>query len=155
MQGQTSSSKRIIVDEQNYYKMANTNLEKKNNNDTIGKVAKEFTKVQASEAPPRGPPTGASPGRDPVVEGTNEDLGANVPRPSDWGAGDGANIESLITDEGGAMSRGNCCAPALSFEMQYKEQIMSRQFKINTKKQLNESSQQLTKPTNSPTKVVF
>lgn len=63
--------------------MANTNLKKKNNKDAIGKVAKEFTKEQASEALPKGPPTGANPGRDPVVEGTNEDLGANVRRPSD------------------------------------------------------------------------
>lgn len=72
-----------IVDKQNYNKIAITNLTKQNNKDAVVKVAKGFTKEEASDAPPMGPPTGGNPGSDPDVVGTSEDLGASVPAPSD------------------------------------------------------------------------
>lgn len=79
-------------------------------------MANGFTKEQASDAPPIGPPTGGSPGSVPVV-GTTVLLGVVAPEPSDWGAGAGAepNTESLVTEVGGASKGGNCCGPASFF----------------------------------------
>ena len=95
------------------------NLTNKNKTSADGKVTNEFNKEQASEeALARGLFAGGSPGSDPVVVGTTEVLGVSVPAPSDWGEGDGANIESLVTELGGAISGGNCCAPASLFKMQ-------------------------------------
>lgn len=48
----------------------------------ITDVANGFTKEQASDAPPIGPPTGGSPGSVPVV-GTTVLLGVVAPEPSD------------------------------------------------------------------------
>ena len=107
-----------------YYKKANTNLKKKNNKDAIGKAAKGFDKDEASEAPPMGPLAGDNAGRDPIVDGTKDDLGVNGP--SDSGAGDGANIESLITVEGGAMRGGNFCGPVLRFETKCRNKLDSQ-----------------------------
>lgn len=115
--------------------MAITSLKEKNNKVAIGKVGKGFTKEQAPEALPIGPLAGGNPEREPPVAGTNEDLGGKDPTPSDWGAGDGANIESLITEEGGAISGGNFCGPVLRFEMKRRNKLGVTNSKINERSQ--------------------
>jgi hypothetical protein len=42
-------------------------------------------------------------------------VGVDVLEPSDWGAGAGAKVESLITVVGGATRGGNCCRPTTFF----------------------------------------
>ena len=108
-------------------------LTKKNKTNADGNVANEFTKEEASEeALAIGLFAGGSPspGSDPVVVvGTLEDLGVGVPAPLDWGEGDGANIESLVTELGGAISGGNCCAPASFFKNQSKNNLRATMIK--------------------------
>lgn len=89
-----------------------------------GKVAEGFSNEQAPEAPeaPEALPIGplavaVNPGSEPVVEGITEDLGVVLPMPSGKGEGAGENAESLLTEVGGAISGGNCCAPASCFQM--------------------------------------
>lgn len=59
------------------------NLISKNKRGADWEVANKFTKEQASEVLPIGLFAGGSPGSDPVVVGTTEDLGVAVPAPSD------------------------------------------------------------------------
>lgn len=105
------------------------NLTKKNNKVAAGKVAKGFSKEHAPEAPealPTGPlAIGVNPGSEPVVDGTTDDLGVALPIPSERGEGAGAYIESWATEVGGAISGGNCCAPASCFEFSYKCNLKS------------------------------
>lgn len=82
----------------------------KHNTNTTGKLANGFTKEQAQEALPLGPFAGGNPETDPDA-GITEVLGVGVPAPFDWGEGAGANNESRVTVDGGAISGGNCCAP--------------------------------------------
>lgn len=65
--------------------------------------------AEEPEALPAGAFAGLNPGSE-LVLGTTEDIGEMAP--SDCGAGAGANVESLMTEEGGAISGGNCCTPA-------------------------------------------
>ena len=69
-----------------------------------------------AEILPLGPLAGDNPGSDPVA-GTTPVLGVGVDvlEPSDWGAGAGAKVESLITVVGGATRGGNCCRPTTFF----------------------------------------
>lgn len=87
-------------------------LTSKNKRSANGKVANEFTKEQALEALAKGLLAGGSGGTIPVVVGTTVEGFFFVPAPSDSGEGEGANIESWIIEEGGAISGGNCWAPA-------------------------------------------
>lgn len=99
---------------QNYYEIETMNLTNKYNMNAGGKVDNEFVKEQAEETLPLGPLAGGKPGIDPD-DGTTEDLGVVAPAgpaPSDCGAGDGAYVESLVTDDGGAIRGGNCWGPA-------------------------------------------
>jgi len=67
---------------------------------------------------PTGPLAGGNPGSDPVA-GTTSVLGVGVGvlEPSDWGAGAGAKVESLITVVGGTTRGGNCCDPTIFFNI--------------------------------------
>lgn len=118
--------------QQYYNDMDIMSLTNKTKTSADGNVANEFTKEEESEeALAIGLFAGGSPspGSDPVVVGTTEDLGVGVPAPLDWGEGDGANIESLVTELGGAISGGNCCAPASFFKNQTKNNLRATMIK--------------------------
>lgn len=84
--------------------MAKTNVTRK--------LANEMVRVIAPEALPVGPFAGGNPTIEPV-EGTTEDFGIVAGALVDSvGAGAGANNESGPTEDGGAISGGNCCGPA-------------------------------------------
>lgn len=83
------------------------NLTNEHKMNAMGNVANEFIKELAPETLPEGLLMGETPGSNPV-DGTTEDLGVVDPVPSDSGAGAGALTESLLTEEGGAISGGNC-----------------------------------------------
>uniref|UniRef100_A0A2P2IIJ1 Uncharacterized protein n=1 Tax=Rhizophora mucronata TaxID=61149 RepID=A0A2P2IIJ1_RHIMU len=92
--------------------MENNKLLNKYSTTANRKVANGLTNGEASEALPIGLFAGGNLGSEPV-EGTTEVLGIVIPALCDRGvgAGAGANIESLVTEVGGAIRGGNCCGP--------------------------------------------
>nr|GMC51485.1 hypothetical protein Iba_chr01cCG6740 [Ipomoea batatas] len=77
----------------------------------LGNLDKGLSNVQADDELPEGAFLGGNAITEPVEGATEEDFAVLVGPPASIGAGAGENNISGPTDEGGALSGGNCCGP--------------------------------------------